>query len=292
MILVARSSGAVPASISAMRSAVRSVISARIARAVRARLGPVAARHPARQRQEGGRVQDRLGALVGAELVEHLRGDLVLDRQGKERAKDDVGGGVAHLLLDLAAGPRPVRATAASPAAHIAGKVSRRRPPSKAGSMMRRWRCHSAPLVRKTERAQKRAQPLAHAVGFREIHRAGLQHLVDQGGLVDRGRSGRRACGTRPSRRGRAARAAPTGCLAGTAACSARATRGRPARAVWGAGRARRSCGEARCGGSRGARSGFARAAVGEAAPSVSGPGGDAEVVVVVGPCPAGCRRR
>ncbi len=44
-----------------------------------------------------------------------------------------------------------IRAQAASAAAHMAGKVSRSRPPSKAGSMMRRWRFHVSPLVRKTE---------------------------------------------------------------------------------------------------------------------------------------------
>jgi hypothetical protein len=55
MILVARSSGAVPASISAIRAAVSSVISRRIARAVAPGPPAVKPRHPARQRHKAAR---------------------------------------------------------------------------------------------------------------------------------------------------------------------------------------------------------------------------------------------
>jgi hypothetical protein len=81
--------------------------------------------------------------------------------------------------------PRLHPFTAARPASSIAGKVSRRRPPSKAGSMIRRCRAHVSPLVRKTEAPSSGRKPFAHPVGFREIQGPRLQDVIYEIGLVD-----------------------------------------------------------------------------------------------------------
>src|SRR6056297_988954 len=75
------------------------------------------------------------------------------------------------------------RATAACPAVSMAGYTSRRRPPSKAGSMIRRCRFHVA-IGDENRIAQQRRQPFADTVGFWEIIGAVFQHQIDQFGLV------------------------------------------------------------------------------------------------------------
>ena len=83
MILIARSSCAVPSAIFDSRAAVMLGFSARISRAV-ARVS--------RRKNRG--IQRRPG----------IKGDLILDRDGKQRAKDDVCGGVAGFRLNIPRG--------------------------------------------------------------------------------------------------------------------------------------------------------------------------------------------
>ncbi len=151
MILVARSSGAVPAAIAAarVRSQPGDQRPDRLGR--RLRRAAVQARNPARQRQEGRKVQDRLAALIGAELGEDRA------RRPRSRSGSRTACGRSHPPRHGSSRLRPRPRLAASappppaPAASIAGKVSRRRPPSKAGSMIRRWRSQTSPLVTKTD---------------------------------------------------------------------------------------------------------------------------------------------
>ena len=74
MILVARSVGGARAGLDLGHAGGGQAHdqNARIAPRGGPRLGPVAARHPAGQGHEGRGVQDRLGPLVGAELVKDL----------------------------------------------------------------------------------------------------------------------------------------------------------------------------------------------------------------------------
>ena len=146
--------------------------------------------------------------------------------------------------------------------------------------MMRRCRFHTAPLVTKTELPRSGAAPRGRGSisGNRPAARAAPDRQAPAGCT---GRSGRRACGTRPSTRGRAAPAGPTGCRPEKPHVAQQ--RDAP--------RARGGFGRAGHGGHRryirgpAARSGWATAArpakrVGQG----HRPGGDAEIVVVAGP--------
>ena len=62
---------------------------------------PVKSGKPTRQSQEGRKIEDRLVLLIGAEAVKDLLRQLVLDRDGKQRAKDHIGGSMGGLCLDL-----------------------------------------------------------------------------------------------------------------------------------------------------------------------------------------------
>ena len=51
--------------------------------------------------KKGCGIQQRLAALVNLKLFEHLRRDLIGDRQGKQSSKDHISGGVAGLGLNF-----------------------------------------------------------------------------------------------------------------------------------------------------------------------------------------------
>ena len=140
-------------------------------------------RHPARQGQEGRKIEDRLAALIITESLKHLTGKPMLDRDRKQGAEDHIGGGMAHLCLDL----------------HLAlGQTRHRRLPRRkdrrksiAQSPPFKGRIDDAALPfpdraigHKNRIAQKRAQPLTDPVGFREIARTLLQHAPDQCRIV------------------------------------------------------------------------------------------------------------
>ena len=140
---------------------------------------PVKARKPARQRQKSGEVQDRLAALIAAEFGKHLCRDPVFDRNREQRSKDHIRCSMAHFRLDLhlARGqPRHRR---------LPGRHHRRKGIAQAAAFKRR--VDDPPLAfpdravgHKDRIAQQRCQPLADAVGFREIIGALDQHQIDQ----------------------------------------------------------------------------------------------------------------
>ena len=136
-------------------------------------LGPMAARHPFWQGKKGRRIQDRLGALIGAELMKHLCRDLILDGDGEKRAKDHIGGGMAHFGFDLAqaGGHACHRRLTCGP--H--GREGVAQPPTlECGVDDAALALPFRPIGQEYRSAQKRAQPFAHTVGFGEIHRACL----------------------------------------------------------------------------------------------------------------------
>ena len=146
--------------------------------------GAVAARHPARQGQERAGIQDGLRALIGAKGVEDLVCHVIVDRHREKRAEDHVRCRVAHLGLDLHLAPGQTRHRRQTRRPHRRQRVLE--PPPFEGRVDDAALPEPGLAIGQKHRiAQKRAKPLAHAVGFRKIHRACLQHRVDQVRLVD-----------------------------------------------------------------------------------------------------------
>lgn len=107
-------------------------------------------------------------------------------------------------------------------ASHIAAKLSRSLPPSKAWSMMRRWCCQVAPFEMKLELPSSGCSPAAMRGDFgKSIGRCFRIRSISLGSLQVKLRMKGR--GTRPSSRDKAGRIAPTGCHGGNRAGSARA---------------------------------------------------------------------
>ncbi|MPL73778.1 hypothetical protein SDC9_19584 [bioreactor metagenome] len=145
------------------------------------------AREPARQRQQRAEIDHRRGVLMGAELVEDGRGGGILDRDREQGAEDHVSCGMRGFRLDLNRFRADLRAQAgdaglarlphrgegvAQPAA-LEGRVD---DPALAQPGLAIGQEHAV--------AQQWRQPLAHPVGFREIHRSFLQHAGDKRGVV------------------------------------------------------------------------------------------------------------
>ena len=130
----------------------------------------VKAGQPARQGQEGRKVQDRLRALIVAKGVKHLGGHLILDGNGKQRAKDHIGRRVAHVLFDFGHTGRHARRTR-RPGRHHRRKGVAQSAPLKSRIDDPALALPNLTIGDKNRIAQKRAKPLADAVGLREILR-------------------------------------------------------------------------------------------------------------------------
>ena len=126
--------------------------------------------HPAWQGQKGRKVQKRLRALIGAKLTKHRRGDLVFDGNGKQRAKDHIGRRVAHVLFNFGHAGRHAR-RACRPGRHHRRKGVAQSAPLKSRIDDPALALPNLTIGDKNRIAQKRAQPLADAVGLREILR-------------------------------------------------------------------------------------------------------------------------
>jgi hypothetical protein len=103
------------------RSSVSPAISARMIAGRWQRARPVQARHPARQGQEGRKVQDGLRALIGAEFVKD--GRATASSIGMENSVRKITSAAAWLASSsTSTTPGASRATAACPAGQHGGK--------------------------------------------------------------------------------------------------------------------------------------------------------------------------
>ena len=144
--------------------------------------------HPARQGQKGRDIQDRLTALIVAELREDAGRHLVLDRDRKQRAKDHIGGGMAGFLLDLD------RVRHLHPGVQPGHRRFCRLPHGGKGVTQPaplEGRIDDAPLPfpcrpvgQKDRIVQQRAQAFGHAHGFRKIPGPVLQDKPDKVRLI------------------------------------------------------------------------------------------------------------
>ena len=135
------------------------------------RLTPKAARHPRRQRDERGKVQDRLGALIGAEFVKHLPRQNVVDRDREQRSENHIGGGVAGLFFDLDHTGGQARDRGLGGGDHRGKGIAQ-------ASTLKRGVDDAAltfpvrPVGQEHRIPQQRAQALGYPARFRKLHRA------------------------------------------------------------------------------------------------------------------------
>ena len=149
------------------------------------------ARHPRRKRHQRSKVQQRLATLIGTKFCEHFLRHGIINGQRKKRAKDHIGGRMAHLRLDLDRRICCAGKTGGGPfgSGPHGAKAVMQAPPLKCGINDPPLPAPSCTVGDKNGASQQRAQTFIDAVRFGKIFRLFFQDHVHQPGIIDQKRA-------------------------------------------------------------------------------------------------------